>query len=152
MHQANATSRTLPLSSPAPSVTARQREIFQSAAGRILPSDDGPGACQANVIGYFDWLTRQRFANHFLGRLMSGLDILDEFAISRWGHGFVECSAVQQDSVLCEIQAIPHVCTKKFFGTLINVTIAGFLCDPKYDGNRNLVGWQSIHFNPIPGE
>lgn len=128
-------------------VTRHQRATLEAAAERILPSENGAGARQANVISFFDWIISQPFFEACLPRLITGLDTVNSLAIAHWKKPFAECGAAEQDSVLREIQAIPHVSARRFLRTLINITLAGFLCDPKYGGNHHHVGWKFIGFH-----
>ena len=127
-------------------MTLDQNKILAAVVERILPSEDGPGAMDANVMGFFEWAARQEFFRAQGKRVASGLQFIDSLAILRYGHGFAACSSSDRDALLVEIATVPHQAARQFFLTLIDLTLIGFLSDPKYGGNEHLVGWAHINF------
>ncbi len=129
-------------------LTDSQWRTLAAAADRIMPPDGGVGAVEAGVIQYF----RQRIARPELAeverRLVHGATLLDLLADARYGRGFVECGDGEQDQLLGEVQGIPNPRTQRFFASLFNMTVAGFLGDPVHGGNRAGVGWRAIGHVP----
>jgi gluconate 2-dehydrogenase gamma chain len=113
---------------------------------RILPSDgDADGAKEAAVVSYFAWARSQAW---FRGesRLQEGLALIEAVSRARFQRSFPECTAALQDVILREIESLPSRAVQKFWSMMINMTIAGFLCDPRYGGNRECLGWRFIDF------
>lgn len=131
-------------------MTPAQRQTLASAMERILPSGDGPGAREANAIGYVDWYAAQPAFRRVEPRLLFGLNLLDSIAASLYGRPFGDCPPEQQDAVLSRVQDIPHTSAQRFFSLLVWLTLSGFLCPPEYGGNRGRAGWGFIGFDPHP--
>lgn len=123
----------------------RERRTLEAAMERILPAGEGPGASQAGAIDYVDWLVAQRSFQSSLPGLTTGLRLLDTLA----GGAFADRSEAERDVVLGRVQKVPHPTIQRFFVQLVSATLAGFLCDPRYGGNRGRVGWKSIGFEPV---
>ncbi len=131
-------------------MTPHVRGVLSAAAERILPGDEWPGATDAHVIGYMDWLSAQPgFAERWT-LLSRGVELIDSLAIALAGQPFAECPAAQQDAVLDRLQSIPHRTAQRAFRLLVNMTIAGYFSDPAYGGNRDGVVWRQIQFSPDP--
>lgn len=80
-----------------------------------------------------------------------GLVAIDKYAQSKFGAKFVELSGDQQDAVLTDMQQDKATGFDKptatgFFKTLLKHTLQGFLADPAYGGNRNMVGWNLVGY------
>lgn len=127
-------------------LTRRQIATLTAVTERILPSDDGPGAKEAGVMDYL----RRVFAQPFFGQrrqlYASGLDLLQSVARELYGSDFADCTPEEQDRVLGELKKVPHRIALRFLVSLIDLTLAGFLCDPQYGGNRDRVGWEYLDF------
>jgi len=131
-------------------VSPRQtwKTTLAAAASRILPSEHGPGAAEANVAQYFDNALAQPYFQALLPWFEGHLDALDNRATERFGHGFAECGAKEQDDLLREIQEAPEPMTQQFFVTLVTLTLEGYLGDPVHGGNRDRLGWRSVGYQP----
>lgn len=129
-------------------MTDEQRRTLAAATERILPSGDGPGAAEANVMGCIEWILRQGTLRA-QQRFLSGVDLLRDLARESHGKDFADCDPAVQDGVLAQIQSIPHPIAQRFFWTLTKLTLAGFLSDPVHGGNRNGVGWRYLGFDPV---
>jgi gluconate 2-dehydrogenase gamma chain len=127
-------------------LTSLERATLEAIVQRILPSGNGAGAHEANVMGYVDWVMQQEFFRPHYRRITTGLGFVDSIATRLWQKKFVSCSAEEQDAVLRTVETLPNSSSKRFMMTMVNMSLAGFLCDPKYGGNRNLVGWNYIGF------
>ena len=136
----------------ATAVAARGRVRFRSLSPeaaveieamtiRILPSDDGPGAREAGVIYFID-RALGTFLRDQRPLVTPGLAELNAAAAARHpGVGnFSALDAAAQDDVLRAIEG------GDFFGLIRRATIAGFLANPSYGGNRDTVGWRWIGF------
>jgi gluconate 2-dehydrogenase gamma chain len=111
---------------------------------QIIPSEpDAPGAREAGAVYFIDYAVSN--AEPDLQPIFrSGLNELaaeaHKFDAAK---KFSDLSSDQQIAVLKAIEQ------SEFFQLARKYTIIGFLGDPKYDGNRDEVGWKYIGFeNP----
>jgi gluconate 2-dehydrogenase gamma chain len=125
-----------------------QRRILVAAMERILPSEPGPGATDAHAIGYVEWITQEDCFQPLSPCFTSGLTLLESLATAMWGKSFPVCRAEERDAVLQKVQSTPHPTARRFFVMLVRMTLTGFLCDPRYGGNRGEIGWEYIGFSP----
>ncbi len=120
-----------------------QREVLAAAAERLLP-----GALEAGVPEYMDhWLMERSFKlvrNYF----SHGSRHLDGTARNQHGKPFAGCTGERQDAILRTFANGDFKAGKfdgsVFFRQLMELTLAGYLSDPKYRGNRDRVGWRWI--------
>ena len=127
-------------------LTADQRATMRGLAERILPSDQSVGAEEAGLITYVDWVVRQPFFAHRVDQLIAGIEFLDSIANHLWQRPFRDCSSDEQDVAIRTLAELASPPCHRFLRCVINMTLAGFLCDPKYGGNLNKVGWTYIGF------
>ena len=117
---------------------------------RILPGGDRPGAADSHAIGYADWLfARPAFAKA-RATAVAGVALLDSIAQGTCGRPFAACSAEERDAAIARLEEVPHPTAQRFFADLVLLTVTGFLCAPRYGGNRGGVGWEAIGFVPHP--
>jgi hypothetical protein len=81
-----------------------------------------------------------------------GLDALQTYSNTAYGSNFQSLSAADQVSVLRDIWAdkpstFNGIVPSDFAWELFFMTWSGFLTDPLYGGNRNMVGWSLLGFN-----
>lgn len=121
---------------------------IEAMTGRIIPTDDTPGAIDANCVNFIDKALAHE-EKSALGFVQQSLGALDQHCRVVWKNGFCSLSPEKQDAVLTSLEnnqvenwrpdAGPPA---QFFGFIRALTIMGFLADPKYGGNRNYSGWQ----------
>jgi gluconate 2-dehydrogenase gamma chain len=123
------------------SLSPEEAAEIAAMAIRILPSDDGPGAREAGVIYFID-RALETFLRDQRPLVTSGLaELAAAVAVRHPGVGnFSALSASAQDDVLRVIER------GAFFALIRRATIAGFLANPSYGGNRDGVGWRWIGF------
>ncbi len=121
----------------------------EALASVILPSGATPGAREAGAIYFIDraLLTFDRDKQPLY---RDGLAALAKSRLEHFpgSHSFASLDAAQQ-------VALVHAIESTLFFELVRFhTLAGFLADPSYGGNRNLAGWRllgfddSFHFEP----
>jgi gluconate 2-dehydrogenase gamma chain len=93
----------------------------EALAAQIIPSDDGPGAKEADVV-------------YFIDRALATFD-QDQREIYRTGLAAARATG--------SIAFIEHT---EFFEALRKHVIMGFLANPAWRGNRDKVGWKLIGF------
>ena len=118
-------------------------ETLSAAEERLLP-----GAVEAGVPEYLDhWLAHRSF--RLVRKYMAhGARHLDAAARKEHGKSFVGCTGEQQDAILKTFSEGDFKAGKfdgtVFFRQLMELTLEGYLSDPKYGGNRNRAGWRLI--------
>lgn len=80
--------------------------------------------------------------------MRSGLELLAGLSRDLFGMDFADLPGEDQDAVLRRVASVPHPAARRFFAALVNLALAGFLCDPAHGGNRNGVGWRYIGYSP----
>ena len=145
--------------SPAPPkfefFTADEAKEIDAITSRIIPTDDTPGAHEAGVVYFIDrGLTT--FSVDDQKTYREGLPALQS-RVAEMFQGkskFSELTPEQQDEVLHSFDEQNEqgrqrrfrasAGAQNFFETLRQHTIAGFLIDPDYGGNRDAAGWKVI--------
>ncbi len=125
----------------------QQRETLGAAVERILPTDQDPGAKEANVIEFLDRELAHPGAPGVTAVIMSGITALDRLSVRHGGQRFAALSPEEQDEILREVQN-KSARGRDFIAFLVYLTLEGFLGDPKYGGNQNGVGWKMIGYGP----
>ncbi len=134
---------------------------IEAIAARIIPTDDTPGAREAGVVYFID-RGLATFAVESQKTYREGLPEL-QARVNELFPGVAKFSGAtpeQQDEVLNSFEEHgetsqkaakpaqrtirPRPGAQNFFETLRQHTIAGFLIDPDYGGNRDGVGWKLI--------
>lgn len=147
--------RSAPSPPSAPKVlTPHEWAVVEAATSRILPTDDLPGAREANVAGFIDaQLAAPSFAV-FRREVKSGVRALDRLARGLARVRFEAAKDADQDSVLAAVALGQGrgdgLDTAHFFQVLFVLTLEGFLSDPAHGGNAGGVGWQVIGYAPAP--
>ena len=128
--------------------TKGQAGVVEAAAARILPTTDTPGATEAGVVFYIDRTLSEAFPG-LAPLYRAGVSALNKRATQRSKATFTKLSPEDQDSVLMDFEAGKVSDFKRasvFFETLRKHTMEGFLGEPAYGGNRDLVGWKLVGF------
>jgi gluconate 2-dehydrogenase gamma chain len=150
--------------------------FVQAAVDRLIPDDEhGPGALAANVPEYIDrqmetpyglgklWYMQGPFHPDQapeMGFQMNlaprdiyrhGIKACDDHCAKQYGgKTFAQLDKKTQEQVLgemehakIEFEAVP---ARTFFSYLLGNVKEGFLADPMYGGNKDMVGWKMIGF------
>jgi gluconate 2-dehydrogenase gamma chain len=143
-------------------LTIEEAADFNAFAAQIIPTDETPGANEANVVYFVDRalvefepatqpLFRQAIAD--LNRLAR--------ASSAQPVRFAALAPAQQMQVIRALETLPHSPRPDMLGSFYGVgnnsfdvlrslVLAGFLSDPELGGNKDSVGWQLIGFDAMP--
>ncbi|MNP04208.1 Gluconate 2-dehydrogenase subunit 3 precursor [compost metagenome] len=83
-------------------------------------------------------------------RYREGLARLGDYSRSQHGKLFSALEPERQDDLLRAMEAgqdrLPSALDADFFALLLQNVREGYLADPMYGGNRNMVGWRLIGF------
>ena len=123
-------------------LTPEQATELEAIAGRILPTDDLPGAREARVIHFLDhglatWAADQRAAT------LDGLAHFTESLRQRYPdvQSFSQLPTVRQDEFLRANQ------DGDFFQSMLFFTQAGVFSHPDWGGNYDKAGWRILGFD-----
>jgi gluconate 2-dehydrogenase gamma chain len=125
--------------------------LLEAIAARIFPTTDTPGAVEAGAVHYVNQALAEAYGSS-VTRYHEGLRALDEHCRAGLGGDFVALGDEAQDAVLRSMQqgALPEVDEGgEFFALLRRHILEGVFCEPRYGGNRDLIGWQLVGF---PGQ
>src|SRR5215472_10977672 len=139
--------------------TPDEAKEIDAITSRIIPTDDTPGAHEAGVVYFID-RGLATFSVDDQKTYREGLPEL-QARVAEMFQGnskFSELTPGQQDEVLHSFdESETHKAAKpaqrnlrrrpgaqNFFETIRQHTIAGFLIDPDYGGNRDATGWKVI--------
>jgi gluconate 2-dehydrogenase gamma chain len=121
--------------------TPQQAADYEAFAEQIIPSDDTPGAKEANVLRFVDFAlseiepqNRQDFTK--------ALVTLNEHAKKTDPNvkSFAALSSAQQIETMKAMEKTGEFRMLRFY------TIVGFLSDPADGGNKDQIGWKLIGF------
>jgi gluconate 2-dehydrogenase gamma chain len=132
------------------SFTAAEADLMDAIVARLIPTDEhGPGATDAHAVSYIDRALTGALASSRQA-YTAGLAALDRYARSSRGAAFASLSAVDQDSVLIDVETGAATgftgSSAVFFAMVLNHTHQGTFGDPFYGGNANFVGWDLLGY------
>lgn len=115
---------------------------LDAVTAQIIPSGEGsPGAREAGVIYFID-RALMTFDRERQPVYKNGLSMLE----SRAREVFPGSEAFSKLATEQQVQLLTAIEKTDFFETVRVHTIMGFLADPSYGGNRDMVGWKLIGF------
>ncbi len=135
--------------SAAPAVlTDIEWQTVNAMCGRIIPTDDSPGAIEANCVNFIDKaLANEEQAS--MGPVKSGVSGLNKASMRTHGKVFTALVGAAQDAMLVGLESnslanwpVAAGDSAEFFELIRALTIMGFLADPSYGGNQNYAGWK----------
>ncbi len=126
-------------------------ELVEAITGRIIPTDQDPGAIEAGCVNFIDKaLAYEESSQRDLYHV--ALEAIDAAARARFGEHFTALRPEQQDEVLAAVESgellewPPRTSSPVFFQMLCTHTVIGFLADPSYGGNLDYAGWKAIGY------
>jgi len=122
--------------------TAAQAADIDAMAAQIFPTDDTPGAREAQAVYFID-LALTSFAKGQQAVMARGFVELDAKVSATFpgAHSFASLTSPQQIQLLTSIETTP------FFRAVRDLTIMGMFAAPQHGGNFNKVGWKLIGFD-----
>jgi gluconate 2-dehydrogenase gamma chain len=128
----------------------RPQGVLEGATG--LPVGlHTPGAVEAGAVFYVDRALADAYPD-LLPFYARGLRALDKHAKKQFDGSFLKLSEDQQDAVLRDFEAgrvDDFAKAGEFFETARNHILEGVFGEPKYGGNRDMIGWRLVGF---PGQ
>lgn len=123
-------------------LTAREAADFDALAGRIVPSDDTPGAREAGVTRFAD-----RAFGSFLADLLpsvrAGLERMHDRALGTGlAPSFADLPTEVQDQLIAQVEAEDG----GFFFLARSTVMLGLLSPSEHGGNQGGLGWELIGF------
>jgi len=121
--------------------TPQQAAEFDAFSAQIIPTDDTPGAREANVVHFTDYVLSTIDSGQ-QAQVKDALKALhDQVAKTFPGAvSFAVLTSAQQIEVMKAMEKT------EAFGVLRGFTLTGFFCDPSMGGNKDKVGWKLIGF------
>ncbi len=97
---------------------------------------------------------RYQYAMNLRSFWHDGLLALETYANSAYGANFETLSPANQVSCLQDLAnnkptTFSDILPQDFFYEIFSLVWSGFLMDPMYGGNRNMIGWQLTGFNGL---
>ena len=138
-HAHRATESPVPV--PLQFFSAAQAVEIEAVTAQIIPTDDTPGAREAQVVHFID-RALTTFDRDKQAAYTQGLKDLESKTKSLFppAEKFSSLSQAQQ------VQLLEAIEQTQFFELLRVHTIIGFLARPEYGGNHGEVGWKLIGF------
>jgi gluconate 2-dehydrogenase gamma chain len=122
--------------------TPEQAAEFDAFSAQIIPTDDTPGAREANVVHCVDYLL-SAFDTDRQAAMKKALVALNEQAgnTAPGAKSFAALNSAQQIETMKAMEKTPA------FGVMREYTIVAFFGDPELGGNKNEVGWKLLGFD-----
>jgi gluconate 2-dehydrogenase gamma chain len=143
-----------PAREPLETLTAQEADLLDLIVARLIPADAlGPGAREAKAVRYIDRALGGALASS-RDAYRSGLAAVDRYCRMSRGKPFAELTAIEQDSVLIDVETGAATgsgagfagSSAQFFALMLNHTRQGTFGDPHYGGNANFVGWDLLGY------
>jgi gluconate 2-dehydrogenase gamma chain len=124
-------------------LTPEEAEALDAITEQILPTDDTPGAREAQVVRFLD-NSLATFAADDLPLFRGGLGQLAADVARRHpdARSFAALPGVEQVEMLRQLEAAQS----PFFEAVLVATITGMFANPEYGGNHDKAGWKLIGF------
>ena len=124
---------------------APQAALLSAVSERILPRTDTPGAIDAGVPAFIDFLYGEVMTDAERGLLTAGLEAIEAAAKSAHGAAFTALQPAQQDAVMRTVATAQQAQkTPSSFGLIRSATILGYFTSEQ-------VGKNVLNYDPVPG-
>jgi gluconate 2-dehydrogenase gamma chain len=131
-------------------LTAEQAATIEAINEQIIPADEDPGAKWAGVVHYIDLGLAGDLKEH-RPVYEAGLKRLEALTHAAGMKPFAELDFAAQTKFLEQLEKDQvregaGATGREFFQLVRRHTIEGFWGDPKYGGNREMIGWKILKF------
>jgi autonomous glycyl radical cofactor GrcA len=143
-------------------LTAEEADDVRAFAIQVVPTDETPGAAEANVVHFIDrvLVDFEPGAQPGFRRAIAELNELSQ-TVSGQSVRFATLGPAQQMQVISALEKLPNAPRPDMLGSfygigsnsfnvLRSMVLAGFLSDPNLGGNKDNVGWNLIGFDAMP--
>lgn len=120
-------------------LTPSEAADIEAIAAQIVPTDDTPGAREAEVVHFIDGAL-STFWSQLAGEYRAQLKAFQAAVREKHSASFARLTSDQQIALLRQNDRTP------FFNTTRVLTLLGMFSLPAYGGNREGVGWTLIGF------
>ena len=121
--------------------TPHQAADFDAFSAQTIPTDDTPGAREANVVHFTDYVLSTLDRDQQAPTKDAFKSLQEQVTKTVPGAAsFAALTSAQQIEVMKAMEKTPA------FGMLRGYTVTGFFCDPALGGNKDKVGWKLIGF------
>lgn len=125
-------------------LTDAEARTLQALCGRIIPTDDQPGADQAGAVNFIDIQLTKRYKVH-RAKYRDGLAKAESIADSRFHKPLAELGADDQLRCAEELEkAAPD-----FFSLVVAHTMQSYYGSPRHGGNRDAVSWRMLGLSAV---
>lgn len=152
----------------------REAQLVSAIFDRLIPADDlSVSASEAGCVAFIDHQLTTAYGDadhrYKLGPIVAGtpeqgeqtlitpaqvyrqgLSAMDKHCQQLSGKSFTELSDAEQDHYLEQMEAgkfsYGEISSNRLFNQMLSNAKEGFLADPLYGGNKNMVGWKMIGF------
>ena len=132
-------------------LTSEESKILAAIADRIFPRTETPGAVEIGAVQYIEIALAGDYAA-FASLYRQGLRVIERRARAKFRRTFCLLSEAQKDEVLIDFETGAVAGFNQaadFFETVRYHVLEGVFCEPKYGGNRDMIGWRLVDF---PGQ
>jgi gluconate 2-dehydrogenase gamma chain len=131
-------------------LTPEQAASIEAITEQIIPADEDPGAKWAGVVHYID-LGLAGDLKEYRPVYEAGLKRLATLTREVSTQSFAELEFATQTKILDNLEQDDTredtgASGREFFQLVRRHTIEGFFGDPKYGGNREMIGWKILRF------
>ncbi len=126
-------------------LTVEEATELEAIAAQIFPTDDTPGAREAEIVHFLDRVLGS-FASGALDIVRTGLAELQSTV--REQHR--EVSAFSRLDFDRQTETLREIEDTGFFSVVRNLTVTGMFADPSYGGNQDEIGWKILGFDKSP--
>jgi gluconate 2-dehydrogenase gamma chain len=125
-------------------LTPDQAADIEAFTAQIIPTDETPGAREANVVYFID-RALATFAGDYRPDFKKGMADLRVRSkrLNRGAKSFAALTSAQQIVVMTAMEKDKS----EFFEAMRWGAIAGMLANPEYGGNPGKLGWKMIGFD-----
>ncbi len=125
-----------------------QWKTLAAFCARLIPTDQDPGATEANVVNFIDGQLDAPYIDKFVKEMVAGLEEMDRLAPQFGGTSFIDLPAEGQDKLIAELRRGRKIArryhSQHFFMLVMTLALEGMFSHPIYGGNRDMVGWKLI--------
>ncbi|MGO9519269.1 MAG: gluconate 2-dehydrogenase subunit 3 family protein [Candidatus Korobacteraceae bacterium] len=121
--------------------TPQQAAEFDAFSTQIIPTDDTPGAREANVVHFTDYVLSSIDTDQ-QAQVKDALKALND-QVAKAVPGAISFAALSSPQ---QIEVMKAMEKTEAFGVLRGFTLTGFFSDPSMGGNKDNAGWKLIGF------